>query len=119
MNPPSDPARRGPYYGLLALTGLFTVAAVLTLIPFSDASWPNIWGYKSLCTFTPGATLACALLAGLCCTVRNRLVRADQSSPLPALVVLLVLGALLTWATLAWAEVKDRYADAQTSASVQ
>jgi len=33
------------------------MATILTLIPWEAASWPNIWGYRSLCTCSPGATL--------------------------------------------------------------
>ena len=41
------------YGPLLALSGLFALAAVLSLVPWASASWKNILGYKSLCTFSP------------------------------------------------------------------
>jgi hypothetical protein len=53
------------YIGLLGLSFLFALAALLTLLPRAGASWPNVLGYKSLCTFAPMATAACALLAGI------------------------------------------------------
>ena len=55
----------GPAYRpLLALSGLFALGAVLTLVPNPNASWPNILGYSSLCTFAPGATFEAEFLQG-------------------------------------------------------
>jgi hypothetical protein len=61
-----------PYGPLLALSGFFTLAAIGTLIPWPNASWENILGYKSLCTFSPIATALCSLLAGATCAIRAR-----------------------------------------------
>ncbi len=108
----------GPAYApLLALTKLFTLAAVATLLPWPSASWPNILGYSSLCTFAPGATFACALLAGITCTLRARLVR---RRPGPAFVPVVVLGALaigLAVSTWAWAGVKAEYTHPDASSA--
>jgi len=61
-------------YGfLLAVSGLFALAAVGTLLPWPGASWKNILGYKSLCTFAPIATALCSLLTAATCTIRARL----------------------------------------------
>jgi hypothetical protein len=65
--------RKAAYGALLAVSGLFAAGAVATLIPNPAASWPNVLGYKSLCTFAPIATAVCALLAGATCTLRVRL----------------------------------------------
>jgi hypothetical protein len=62
-----------PYGPLLALSGIFALAAVGTLLPWPGASWENVLGYKSLCTFSPIATAICALLAGATCVIRARL----------------------------------------------
>ncbi len=107
------------YRPLLALSGLFAIGAALTLVPSPGASWPNILGYRSLCTFAPGATLACALSAGLACTLRARLVRKGRG---PAFAPVLVLGALtlaLVASTVAWAGVKAGYAEAVSGASTE
>lgn len=112
----------GPAYApLLALTKLFTLAAAATLIPWPSASWPNILGYSSLCTFAPGATFACGLLAGITCTPRARLVR---RRPGPVFVPAFALGALvvgLAISTWAWAGVKASYAapDAGSAATAR
>jgi hypothetical protein len=105
------------YYILLALSAILALGAVLTLVPAPGAPWPNILGYKSLCPFAPGATLACALLAALTCTLRARLVK-RVPSPLfvPIAVIALCIGAL-AWSTAVWAGVKAAYTDATSAAS--
>ena len=109
----------GPAYApLLVLSGLFALGAVVTLLPNPDASWPNIMGYLSVCTFAPGATFACALLAAVTCTVRARLVRKIPSPVFIPLVVIAVLGIGLAVSTAAWAGEKAKYtADTTSSAS--
>jgi len=108
----------GPAYkSLLALSGLFALGAIITLVPNPAASWPNIMGYSSVCTFAPGATFACALLAAITCTVRARLVRRIPSPlfvPIVA-IVLLVIG--LTVSTVVWAGEKARYSSDSTSSA--
>jgi hypothetical protein len=64
---------KGAYGALLVLSGVFAAAAIATLMPNSGASWNNVLGYKSLCTFTPIATAICALLAGTTCVLRARI----------------------------------------------
>ena len=110
----------GPaYFPLLCLSGLFALGAVLTLLPFSGAPWPNILGYKSLCPFAPGATLACALLAALTCMIRARFVK---RAPMP-LVFSLTIGGLLAaglaWSTASWAGEKAKYTDGTSAATVR
>lgn len=108
------------YNGLLILTKLFTLGAILTLVPNPWASWPNILGYKSLCTFAPAATALCGLLAGITCTVRSRLMsaRRAQHRQRPWFIPAFVLTALLAIAVpsgLKWWEYKS--AEAVTAAS--
>ena len=109
------------YKALIGLSGLFTLGAILTLIPWPQASWPNIIGYSSLCTFAPGATFACALCAGITCTIRNRLVKKGFSPVFIPVFVFVVLTAGLVWSTVVWAGVKAQYTqiktDTTTSAS--
>lgn len=110
----------GPLYGvLLGLSALFALGAVVTLIPSPLAPWPNLWGYDSVCPFAPGATLGCALLAGITCTLRARLVRRRPGPVFVPAAVLGLLAVLLVWATLAWAGVKAQYEgpDARAGAS--
>lgn len=109
----------GPaYQPLLVLSGLCTLGAILTLVPNPGASWPNILGYSSICTFAPGATFACALLAAICCTVRARLVRRIPSPVIVPVLVIFVLILGLGMSTLAWAGEKARYQDGNSGASV-
>lgn len=113
------PGDYGPLYKpLLALSVLAAAAAVLTLIPNPGASWPSVLGYKSLCTFAPAATFACALAAGLVCVLRARLVR---RRPGPAFVPVAVLGLLtigFAVSAYAWAAEKAKYVDAAAAASL-
>ncbi|MBU1078933.1 MAG: hypothetical protein KKB59_00450 [Spirochaetes bacterium] len=114
MKSPYGPA----YKPLLALSGLFALAAVATLVPNPNASWPNVMGYSSLCTFAPGATFGCALLAAITCTIRARLVRRIPSPVFVPAVAIAVLGIGLAVSTAAWAGVKASYeGDALSGAS--
>ncbi len=110
----------GPAYKpLLALSGLFALGAVITLIPYPGASWPNIMGYSSVCTFAPGATFACALLAAITCTVRARLVRRIPSPVFVPIAAIALLGIGLVVSTVVWAGEKARYGyDTTSGASV-
>ena len=86
------------YAALLLLSGLFTLAAILTLIPRTGAPWPNAMGYRSLCSFAPVSTVLCALLAAATCTLRAHLFKPVPNrkwqAPIAAGVLLLALTAL-------------------------
>ncbi len=92
------------YYALLGVTIAFTVLAIVTLLPNPGASKPNVLGYRSVCSFAPAASALCGLLAGITCTVRNRLVSRRASSaryappfaPLAMIAVLLAVAAVFT-----------------------
>ena len=93
-----EPKNPAAYRVLLGLTGLFTLAAVLTLVPSPAASWENVLGYKSLCTFTPIATAVCVLLAGATCAIRARLfgpLAGEKRSPIAFLAVTVLLTAVV------------------------
>jgi len=60
------------YWGMLGLSLAFSVLAVVTLIPNPSAAKPNVLGYRSVCSFAPAATALCGVLAGITCTIRNR-----------------------------------------------
>lgn len=124
----SGQARRGEslrgagspaYAGLLGLSLLFAVAALVTLVPSPGAPWPNLLGYKSVCPFAPGATLGCALLAAITCVLRARFVKRAPGPGFVRWPVLVLLAAALAWSTLAWAGIKAEYADATSSASLR
>ncbi|OHD26463.1 MAG: hypothetical protein A2Y38_01945 [Spirochaetes bacterium GWB1_59_5] len=107
------------YKPLLVLSGLFALGAVVTLMPNPAASWPNVMGYSSVCTFTPGATFACALLAAITCTVRARLVRRIPSPLFMPITAIVLLGIGLAVSTVAWADAKAWYSsDTNSGASV-
>jgi len=87
------------YYGMLGLSLVFTILAVVTMLPNPAAAKPNVLGYRSVCSFAPAASALCGLLAGVTCTIRNRRFSKSSASaryrPLivPIGVVVLLLGA--------------------------
>ncbi|MFZ5354393.1 MAG: FMN-binding protein [Bacillota bacterium] len=84
--------RERMYKLLLLLSLIFTVLAVITLIPNPNASKVNIMGYKSVCTFAPAATFLCGLLAGTTCTIRARYFKpAGARRKNPAFIILLAI----------------------------
>jgi hypothetical protein len=109
----------GAYRALLGLSGLFAVAAIVTLLPNSRASWDNVLGYKSLCTFAPIATALCALLAGATCVLRARLFgprAGDRRSWVLPIVAAAALTAVIALSIPPYAQAK---ADALSGASTQ
>ena len=104
-----------PYYAMLALTAVFTVLAIITLLPNPGAVKPNILGYRSVCSFAPAATAICGLLAGLCCTLRNRFVASNAAGnrrgpwfgPWAAGVL---LGSIALVGGISWANAQNHFA---------
>jgi len=115
-----------PWYGILLLvTVICAVGGVVTLIPSAAASYANVFGYRSLCTFAPAASLYCFAAAGITCILRASLVkRAAYNNGKPdfhvkALIpVILVLG-LAVASTVWFLNVKATYADSTTAATEQ
>ena len=60
------------YYTLLALTILFVLGAVLTVMPISYAYKECMLGYKAHCTLTPISTILCVIFAAITWMVMNR-----------------------------------------------
>lgn len=111
------PRNPGAYAALLGLSGLFAAAALLTLLPHRGASWENILGYRSLCTFAPIATALCAALAGATCTIRARLFgpfAGDRRSWAAPIAVALLLAAVIALSAPRYVAAK---ADAGSAAS--
>lgn len=111
------------YGGLLILTIAAAVGGVLTLIPAAGASYENVLGYRSLCTFAPAATLYCFAIAGASCVVRASLVKrkAQFGKPVfraPAIVVVAVTLVLALAATGWFVTVKRQYTDGTTTPTV-
>jgi len=114
-------------YGiLLAVSILLGIAGALTLVPRSGASYPNILGYSSLCTFAPAASFFCFTAAGIVCFLRasmvrdregalsERLARHLKKAAIPVLLVFLLGIASTFW----FVSVKSQYtADGGTAAS--
>ncbi len=66
--------RKQPGYAiLLTLTVIFTLLAVITLIPSPNASKECLLGYKAHCSFTPIGTIICLVASGVTCILRKRL----------------------------------------------
>jgi len=120
--PINAPAQAPAYKALLGLSILFSLAAIATLVPNPAASWPNILGYRSLCTFAPAATACCGILAGITCLIRSRLISARAAANrfrppfIPVIVFLVLLGVAIPSA-MAWAGYKNL--DAVTAASAE
>lgn len=108
------------YSILLVVTIVATVGGVLTLIPSAAASYPNVLGYRSLCTFAPAATLYCFAIAGASCVVRASLVKrkALYGKPVvkPAAVAVVSAVLVLAVAATVWfVAVKSTYTDGQSA----
>lgn len=104
------------YVVLLLVSLVAAVGGILTLIPAAGASYPNILGYRSLCTFAPAATLFCFTIAGATCVVRASLVkrRAMFGKPVfrPAPIAVVALLFVLAIAATGWfISVKSNYTD--------
>jgi hypothetical protein len=69
------------YRLLILFTVLATLGGLLTLLPRAAASYPNLIGYSSLCTFAPAATFYCFFLAGLSCVIRATFVKGEDEVP--------------------------------------
>ena len=108
-------------YGTLLLVSVLAAAAgIASLVPAAGASYPNILGYRSLCTFAPAASLYCFLVAGITCTIRATLIKRRKLYGKPvvnkgAIVVLAVVLAAAIGLT-AWFVVEKRsYTQADTT----
>jgi hypothetical protein len=113
-------------YGiLLIVTVALAIGGVLTLVPASGASFENVMGYRSLCTFAPAATLYCFAAAGITCVLRASLVKRaayNGGKPVfrvaPVVAVLIVLCLALV-SHLWFSSVKSTYADGITAVTAQ
>lgn len=114
------------YSVLLLLSFLATLGGILTMIPRAAASYPNILGYSSLCTFAPAATLYCFFIAGLSCFIRATFIKDQLGTAVQrfmnhrkALILpsVLLLGALTV--TFFFMQVKSPYLDGSSAASFQ
>ena len=110
------------YRILLLCSFIAALGGILTLLPWSGASYPNLLGYRSLCTFAPAGSLYCFFIAGLICTIRASFIKrkgrenGKRLRPLPVIILVLVLG-LAAASTFWFVSVKSRYADSKTGAT--
>jgi len=113
------------YAILLLVSILCAVGGILTLIPRAGATYENVMGYRSLCTFAPAATLYCFAAAGITCVLRASLVkRAAYSGGKPSfkvvpIVVVLIVLCLGIVANLWFANVKATYTDGVSAVTEQ
>jgi uncharacterized protein with FMN-binding domain len=108
--------QRPAYYALIGVSLVASILAVVTLLPSPGARKPNIFGYRSVCSFAPAATALCGLAAGITCTIRNRLVSIRRSStrfqpPIAAVGVGLLLAAVAVVAGARFAAVQSRFGE--------
>jgi len=114
------------YKLLLLFTLLATLGGIITLIPRAAASYPNLIGYTSVCTFAPAATFFCFLAAGLSCFIRSSFIK-DQSGSRgerfkrhsKSLVILSLVLAVALFFTWRFTEIKAPYKDGSTAASFE
>jgi hypothetical protein len=113
-------------YGvLLVVTVALAIGGVITLVPVAGASFPNVIGYRSLCTFAPAASLYCFAAAGLTCVMRSSLVkRAAHNGGKPVfrvvpIVVVLIVLCLAVLSHLWIVDVKAVYLDGITAVTEQ
>lgn len=111
------------YLALLGISVLAGAAGILTLFPANSASYPNLLGYRSLCTFAPAATFFCFSAAGVTCVLRASLVKRRAMAggkpvfrAVPIVVVAMVL-ALGIASTVWFGSFKGQYLDATTHAT--
>jgi hypothetical protein len=64
--------RKKGYKWMLSLTILFTLAAIVTLLPNAAASKDNMLGYHAICSGTPMSTLVLMICAGATCHLRKK-----------------------------------------------
>jgi uncharacterized membrane protein len=110
------------YKILLSVTILATLGGLFTLIPVTTASYPNILGYSSLCTYTPAATLFCFLIAGTTCFIRSTFIK-DQSGSIKerikkhrhSFISLLLILILALTAAFRISAVKQKYTDSASA----
>jgi uncharacterized membrane protein len=108
------------YHGLLIFTKIATIAGLLTLIPWNGASYENVFGYKSLCTYAPAATLFCFLIAGLSCFIRANFfnIKEERKRIYFERLIPLILVAILAISAGVWfSNVKAFYMDTQSAAT--
>ena len=102
----------GLYAVLLLATFLVAAGGIATLIPAAGATYPNVLGYRSLCTFAPAASLYCFLVAGVTCTVRATLVKRrkiyGKSIVNKTAIAVLAMVLALSIASTAWFVVEKR-----------
>ena len=113
------------YKLLLLLTIIATVSGILTLMPRTAASYPNLIGYNSLCTYAPAATFYCFFIAGFSCFIRSTFIK-DQSGSKGerfkrhvrrTIPLVIILAAALIF-HFRYSDIKARYTDGGTSASL-
>jgi hypothetical protein len=108
---------------MLFITIAAAFGGLLTFLPWRWASYPNILGYKSLCTFTPAGSFYCFFLAGLTCTLRATFVKRKSSKNkrerinIPGIIVLLIVLGLAIGSTFWFVSVKSVYTDANSRAT--
>ena len=111
------------YLALLALSVVATIGGILTLIPAGGATYHNLLGYRSLCTFAPAATLYCFAIAGISCIIRASLIKRRALFGKPSFrpgaitVVAVVLGLAIA-ATGWFVSEKSRYIDGESAPTV-
>ena len=114
--------KTGLYVALLAVSLVAAVGAILTLVPTGGASYPNVLGYQSFCTFAPAATLYCAFIAGVTCVLRASLVkrRALYGKSTIKAAPLAILGFILALAVASsvwFVAIDSRYPDSASGAT--
>ena len=72
--------RKPMYFVLLSITIVTALGGIISLIPYSNASFTSLLGYKAFCTFNPASSLFCFFIAGSSCFFRSTFFKYEQGT---------------------------------------
>lgn len=103
---------------LLILTVTAAACGIISLIPYRNASYASLLGYKSFCTFNPASALYCFFIAGSSCFIRSTFFKWEQGTikekirnHILSLIPLAVIFLLAFGSTLWFINVDSQYDD--------
>lgn len=111
------------YQALILISLVATIGGILTLIPVAGATYENVLGYRSLCTFAPAATVFCFAIAGTSCILRASMVKRKATAgrvvvKAAPVVVVALLFAVAVGLTGWFLSVKAQYTDGTSGATM-
>lgn len=112
------------YFILLTVTILSALGGIVSLLPYSGASYSSLLGYKALCTFNPASSLFCFLIAGTSCFFRSTFFKFETGTSkekilkhIRSLVPLSIIFLLAVGFSIWFVKIDSQYSDGTTHAS--